>query len=370
MEQNLNELVRISRLYGQNPEYVIAGGGNTSYKNTDKIWVKSSGSSMANIIVEDFVCLDRKKIQHISVKIYSVDPMLREQQIKDDLNAAIIYPKDKRPSVETSLHEVIQYSFIVHTHPTMINGLLCACDSKNIVRSLFGSDVLYMEYTDPGYVLFKAIETALEKYRAEKRKEPSIIFLENHGVFVAANSTFEVEKIYNNIVSKITKEVAIDPDILLKKDTSKLIPLIEQLKSDSEFASLTIIPYHDELAHLFLSDEEEFKQVSKPFTPDNIVYCKSEYLYISDETELPMAINTFKDTHGYIPKIIGIRGKGILAIEENPKAAQIVLDVYIDMIKISYLARNFGGPRQMSQKHIEFIDNWEVENYRRKMLKN
>jgi len=43
------DLIEISRFYGADKRFVIAGGGNTSYKSADKLWVKASGSSLATI---------------------------------------------------------------------------------------------------------------------------------------------------------------------------------------------------------------------------------------------------------------------------------------------------------------------------------
>jgi 3-oxoacyl-ACP reductase-like protein len=37
------------------------------------------------------------------------------------------------------------------------------------------------------------------------------------------------------------------------------------------------------------------------------------------------------------------------------------------MMKVSYFSDGFGGPRFMSPEQITFIDNWEVEHYRRKV---
>jgi NAD(P)-dependent dehydrogenase (short-subunit alcohol dehydrogenase family) len=42
------------------------------------------------------------------------------------------------------------------------------------------------------------------------------------------------------------------------------------------------------------------------------------------------------------------------------------LFVYEDMMKIGWLSETFGGPNPMTPEQIQFIDTWEVENYRRK----
>src|SRR5208337_4221003 len=41
-----------------------------------------------------------------------------------------------------------------------------------------------------------------------------------------------------------------------------------------------------------------------------------------------------------------------------------------DLMKVSWLSESFGGPRFLSARDIEFIDTWEVENYRRKVAKS
>jgi NAD(P)-dependent dehydrogenase (short-subunit alcohol dehydrogenase family) len=43
-----------------------------------------------------------------------------------------------------------------------------------------------------------------------------------------------------------------------------------------------------------------------------------------------------------------------------------VLDVFEDLLKISWLSESFGGQHPMTPEQIKFIDTWEVENYRRK----
>ena len=73
--------------------------------------------------------------------------------------------------------------------------------------------------------------------------------------------------------------------------------------------------------------------------------------------------------YGYLPKVIGLEGQGIIAIEDNDKAIENVLEVYTNLLRISFLSDNFGGPKFMTKEQIEFIDNWEVENYRRVMAK-
>mgnify|MGYP001587571845 FL=1 len=88
MKPEINELIEISRFYGKNKEYVIAGGGNTSFKDEETIWIKASGQPLAELDENGLVALSRKKLQIISGKTYSDDPILREEEVKNDLSAA------------------------------------------------------------------------------------------------------------------------------------------------------------------------------------------------------------------------------------------------------------------------------------------
>ena len=193
-EAGLSELIAISQFYGRDSRFVIAGGGNTSFKNAEKIWVKASGSSLATITEDGFAVLDRAKLNRMSDKLYSTNPVEREDQVKNDLADATI-TKGRRPSVETSMHNVIDYTFVVHLHPTIVNGLMCSQRAESDLLKLFGERVLYVEYTDPGYVLFKKVDEKIKEYRSKFNEEPQVIWLQNHGIFVAANSIEEIKVI-------------------------------------------------------------------------------------------------------------------------------------------------------------------------------
>ena len=161
---------------------------------------------MATIREEGFAVMDRKKLAKISENEYSSDPFERESQIKDDLADATI-TKDKRPSVETSFHDAINYKFVVHLHPTSVNGIMCSNNAEELVKPIFGDEAIYIPYIDPGYILFKAVETKIIEFRAAKGYDPQVILLQNHGIFVSADTTQEITAIYDKIIANIEKEV-------------------------------------------------------------------------------------------------------------------------------------------------------------------
>lgn len=374
MNNSIQQLAEISQFYGQDSQFVIAGGGNTSYKTADKLWVKASGFSLATISEEGFAILDRSKLKDISTKTYSSDPLERERQIKDDLSDANL-TKDLRPSVETSLHDLIDYSFVVHLHPTLVNGVMCSNHAKEVTEQLFGKEVLYVPYTDPGYILFKAVEKEIIAYKSQSGVCPKIIFLQNHGIFVGADTTQEIKEIYDSVISKIETPVNEKPDLtatVIPDDITELVPAIRMiLSADNDLKTIKVTK--NKLVDLFIKSEAEFAKIEFPSTPDVIVYCKSNYLYAEGETPaailagLEKEIPAFTHKFGYAPKVILIRNYGFIAVGDHAKQAQIVTDVFLDLLKIALFAESFGGHHCLTAGQIRFIDTWEVENYRRKI---
>jgi rhamnose utilization protein RhaD (predicted bifunctional aldolase and dehydrogenase)/NAD(P)-dependent dehydrogenase (short-subunit alcohol dehydrogenase family) len=378
MKKPLDQLVELSRFYGSDKEFVLAGGGNTSYKDSQKIWVKASGVPLSTIGHDGFTVLSRKKLNVISEKKYCSDPAERENQVKEDLYNSKLDPEDPlRPSVETSLHNLIRYAYIVHLHPTLVNGLMCAKDSERITSKLFGDKILYIPYTDPGYTLFKRIEAGLERYRSENDSDPQLIFLENHGVFVSADNPKQIRTLYNNIIKIISEHLKVKPVIRPWKDHPAIKTVLPALRMMLSGDRARILKYsHNTLIRDFARSKTDFNKVALPFSPDIIVYCKSRYLYIenTDSGEdiiksAKKAIPAFREKWGYDPKIIMIKGFGLIATEENARTAETALEVYEDLLKISFLTESFGGPRFMTHRQIAFIDSWEVEHYRRKVSK-
>jgi len=376
MNQNLTQLIEVSKLYGKDKTFVIAGGGNTSFKDENHIWVKASGVALETIDENGFVCLSRAKLKVVSSKTYSQDATEREAEVKADLGNAIVSTGGNRPSVETSMHEIIGYQFVVHTHPTLVNALMCSNKAEGICFELFGDQSLFIPYTDPGYILFKKVETEITRFTSKFGKAPQIIFLENHGVFVAADSIPAINELYSIIIQKIKSKIS----EALPYDDSKPFesPIVEQIQQlHPEFGTFVAKGIESSLIHHFTADRKSFLKADTAFTPDDIVYCKAHYLFIpafsngkdqleSARTEIAGYVNSY----GYLPKVLAIEGQGIIAVEENLKSVLNVLEVYSNILKISFLSENFGGPMFMTKAQIDFIDNWEVENYRRKMAKS
>ena len=405
--KEIEQLIEVSRRYGSDSRFVIAGGGNTSFKTADKLWVKASGHALATIGEDGFAVLDRAKMNPMGTKAYSADTAEREAQVKEDLASACI-TKDRRPSVETSMHNAIGFAFVVHLHPTLVNALMCSVQAEAKCKELF-PDALYIPYCDPGYTLFKKVYDEIEAYKASRGAEPHVIFLQNHGIFVGADSVAEIDRIYNSIISLLSEGIPSETAATLgmlrggtmseanggveRTGSPKIcdfwgaesetveegipsaaapnmvetIPAIRQILSRGGRGLKTLKVTCNELTKQFTESSEAFKKVAAPFTPDIIVYCKSHYIWLEDTADAEKAIEEYINKYGHTPKVILIKGIGLVAVGDNAKNAGIITEVFLDAMKVAAGAQAFGGEHPMEPKWIDFIDNWEVENYRRKV---
>ena len=203
----LNTISELSNFYGSDPRFVLAGGGNTSVKDDRWLYVKPSGVALASIRPENFVKMDRAVIRQCFSWGEFDSAAEREERIKSLMAFAVAPGSSGRPSVEAPLHELMEFKFVVHLHPTLVNAMTCGADGKAVAARLF-PDALWVDYVDPGFTLAKVVSTELRRFTEARGFAPKVIFLQNHGVFAGADSADELRAIYADIMAKLEGFVA------------------------------------------------------------------------------------------------------------------------------------------------------------------
>ena len=377
MKPEIQELVDVSRFYGQKKEFVIAGGGNTSYKNESHLWIKASGINLGNITENGFCVLDRQKLNDIPKQQFANDSATREEQVKNALLSARVNPDSGlRPSVETSLHNLFSYSFVVHTHMTLVNGLMCSNQAEYKTLELFGEKVLYVPYSDPGFVLFTLIAERIRNYNEKFGCDPQIVLIQNHGIFVAANSIDEIKGIYAGVESKLKSAFPVFPEneeLAVDELITQVLPAIRMLLSGEKLKVAAAVN-STAIAVNTASAAQFSKSLAMPFNPDQMVYGLSEYLFLENTgsaeeltAEAKEKMTEVQSRRGVSPKIFFVKSEGALVAEDSAAAVEYLKDIVNDFCQISQLANNFGGPHPMTTEQVAFIENWEVENYRKKV---
>lgn len=378
MKKEISELIEISRFYGKQKEFVIGGGGNISYKDDKYLWVKASGISLENIDEDGFAILSRERLLRMRTEKYSDDLVTRENEVKNDMIRSLVDPVEgKRPSVETLLHDSLEFRYVAHTHPTMVNAIMCSREAGKTITRLFKDDVIFVEYTDPGHVLFGVVDRRISEFKKQHGNHPQIIFLENHGIFVGADNVKEIKEIYQRIIETIISET--DEPLKIEEKTvdpgiTGILPAIRMMMTGEGVRTAGI--RNNSLIAYYSESIERFRRVSIPATPDMVVFCKPSWLYIENTdtfqdiiNEAQRKINDFKTKNEYYPKILVLRNIGVIGLDDNWHSLNILLDVFENLLKVNYYANKFGGYKPLTPEQIKFIDEWEVEKFRRNLLK-
>ena len=377
MGDALKELVDISHFYGVNPEFVLAGGGNTSVKDGDILYIKGSGTTLATIQADGFVAMDRTKLAALWTAAYPSDSAAREAAVLADLMAAR-KPADmhKRPSVETLMHDLFPQKFVVHTHPPVANGVACGKQGKKFFDDNFADDGIWVPAIEPGYVMAAAIRTALQAFAKKHGATPKIAFLESHGLVIAGDTADEVkfltDRVMKAIVAQVKHPADFAPAAFDRKFAAALAPAIRMLAAPGNDA-IAVFRANVEFQRL-LADKKSFAPVASMFTPDHIVYAGAAPLFVaakkdveSQYDELNRAIAEHRAKWGDAPKIVAVQKLGVYALGTSKKMADAAMALFMDQCKVAASAASFGGSKPLSPKLLNFIRTWEVENYRQKV---
>jgi len=369
---SLKNLLEMSHRYGANEEFVLAGGGNTSYKENNNLYVKSSGVGLADILPEQFVAMDIKLLLDMIEHEFpaSMSNAKREETVLAEMMAARLPGEEKkRPSVESALHAMFPYKFVLHVHPPLINGLTCSANGKATCYDLFRDKAVWIDLTKPGLILAQTCNRAFNTYVENMGCYPQLVLLQNHGIFIAADTVGEIDRLMLYVVDKLRSRIKEEPSfesvVYDKSLTTAIASKLRTLCSGGD--AYVVLFYTNKQVIKIVEDADTFKPLSKSFTPDHIVYCKDEPLFIEPEADINAGFVAYATKKGYKPMIVAVRGLGFFALGITEKVANQAKALFLDSIKIATYAKSFGGASPLDDEFTDFILNWEAEAYRTKV---
>lgn len=374
---NLKELVAFSNRYGRNSEFVIAGGGNTSCKNGEYLYIKGSGCSLADIDESGFVKMERSSLEIVWGKTYTSDPYTLEAEVLADIMDARARSEYlKRPSVDVLLHNIFPQRFVLHVHHTMINGITCSIDFNAVVDKLFGNRACCVPVIRPGYHLAVYAKKVADEFKAIQSQDMNLLFVENHGVFFAADSVKELDALVESTVATVERAVKERPDYsFVEFDCTRAAALAPAVRMLTKTGATSIATFRTNREIMdFCASKETFAPLAMAYSPDQVVYCRDEALFVGSEAEfgaqlslLEKSIKEYIARKGYAPQVVAIEGLGFYACGKDKREADIVADIFLDTASIIVYAKSFGGAKPLDDESVGFYTNWEVEKYRKKV---
>ena len=149
-----------SRLLGSDLSITNFGGGNTSAKVaardplTDEtaqvLWVKGSGGDIGSIELDGFATLYLDKLLQLERR-YRVSA--DEDEMATLLPLCVFGGNPRAPSIDTPLHALLPYAHVDHMHPDSITALACSDRGPELVETLFGKTVGWLDWRRPGFEL-------------------------------------------------------------------------------------------------------------------------------------------------------------------------------------------------------------------------
>lgn len=187
----------LSARLGQDRLQVQGPGGNTSCKVGAAMWIKASGTELAN--GEDtsiFVAVDRQAA-------------LAEAGGAGDgtCAATVLDPANTlRPSIETTFHALFDWKVVAHTHSVATLSHAISPEGRAVARAkLAGLPVAFAPYRKPGLPLTTAIKAAINP-------QTQVVVLENHGLICAASSVADCDALIRDVEARLAMPVLVPAD--------------------------------------------------------------------------------------------------------------------------------------------------------------
>ena len=384
MDKALADLIKISNTTGKDPALVLGGGGNTSVKTADGkyMYIKASGTALKDMDAKRG--WRRLRIDAVlsilkDKTIPRLDPIKRETEV---VNRLLLSCDDDvtsgaRPSVESHLHALLD-THVIHLHPLVVAAYVNARSGRPALEKQLakgGIVPLWVPYTDPGYLLAKRIARLVDEYEQQHGRRPSVLFLEKHGLFVTAGAA-------NTALRRVRQVIKLCADGLKTPRTSRAkLPSAESV-TDAKLAirkalfdatgQYLPVGYYPALEAVttFMAHKDARKLLSTPaLNPDELVYANGTAMWVETPKAATLArkIRSLDERGQKVPAAFVVKGLGMfVAAEKN--LADLIAEITDTSLKIRMYAAGMGGVLALTQREQDFINTWESEAFRKKLL--
>jgi len=376
---DLGQCVYASRLLGQDPSLVLAGGGNSSVKVTepdvfgdpvDVLWVKGSGWDMASIERAGFAPLRQGQVARLAEL-----PELTDSTMAKELRAASLDPAAPAPSVESILHATLPHRFVLHTHADAVLALTNTPDGERWAREAFGDAVVIVPYVMPGFVLAKL---CAERFPAEAGEHSAGMVLLNHGLFTFAD---DARTAYENHLELVGRALARLPEPSraepIAPPRAEHLPAVAALRRELSAAAghpMILRCCTDEASRRFAArpDVARVSQVGTA-TPDHVLRTKRVPLLGREVAAYTAAYRDYVGRHRSrlgerelipvdpAPRVVIDPELGVLVAGRRPSDAAAAAEIYAHTMWVIERAVELGGYQSVAEPDLFDVEYWELE---------
>lgn len=333
--------IKMSKYAGMREDLVQAGGGNSAYKiSKERMAVKASGYQLADVTeASGYAIVNPEVIRRAFLK--GANPVfMTEADSGKILEQAFL--EGERPSIETFLHAVSgRYS--LHTHPVAVNILTSRTGGMDILQKMF-PDALQVPYATPGIELAKVY---FKQYQ-RRDKEASVVFLQNHGLFVSAETADEAIARTEQTVRRV--EEFLELDMSASHAVTELCQMFEEG-----------IIWHVTDSHIKNAQKTLGRVWDSAFCPDCVVFLGKRMFDAGSRIDAG-ELESFRSAYGE-PVVVAYREELYIHAPSVKKALEIQS---VLSFSAQVMLGNAGHAcRLLSQREQDFLLGWDAEKYRR-----
>lgn len=382
MNSALKDLIKISNATGRDVALVQAGGGNTSVKTADGkcMYIKASGTALKDMSVKKGWRKLRLDVVLSIIEDKSIarlDAQTRETEVKNRLLLACAPPRrgQARPSLESHFHALLD-KCVVHLHPQAVLAYTCAKNGREKLQKLFKNEKfppVWVPYIGLGYMLAKKIRAITTDYKNHYGRNPAIIFLQNHGLAVTANSANAVLQLVRRVVKTCNGK-------LKQLKPSKIRPVSNQTITDIKLCirkaffeatgrHTSISYFCNETIAAFWRQTDAKKMLSSGvLTPDELLYANGPAMWVDkcNSTAIAARLNSQIKNGLNLSIAFLVRDVGLF-VAGSEKIAPAVSEIVTSSLFIRTNASRLGGIRGLNKRQQNFIKQWETDAFRRKL---
>ena len=384
INQDLADLIRISNTTGKDSALVQGGGGNTSVKTADGkyMYIKASGTALKNMNAKQGwrrLRLDAVLSVIEDKSLAKLDSAKREPAVVDRLLMACDdnVKNAARPSVESHLHAFLERC-VIHLHPIVVAAYVNAKNGKAQIEKLFKAEKfppLWVPYTDPGFMLAKRISKLIKKYQQQHGRKPAVMILEKHGLFVTAETPDAALRLVRKTIklcgSKL-KAPAI-PKLRLRLPPGQIAAAKEAIARavrDATGQSLPVTYTTNNSVAAFMARKDAGKLLATPaLNPDELVYAGGSAMWLEnyDVKTITRKLKSLVRRGQKPAAAFVVKGLGLF-VAADKKAAPLIAEITTSSLIIRMHAAKFGGVLALNKRQQNFINNWESEAFRKKLV--
>ena len=322
------EFIALSQEIGAQPMLVQGPGGNTSVKIDGRMWIKASGTELAEALDRNiFVAVDpAKAIQELDG---AGDGSCRSALIDPDCGL--------RPSIETTFHAMFDHKFVFHFHSVATICHAIAEEGRNaLADKLSGLQWVSTPYRKPGIPLSQAIREAVGG------RDIQVVVLSNHGIIIVGNTIDEVRELIDEVEQRLDLPVLAEG----KPGTSPTAP--PGWESVPEVSALA-------------TDPTVFQRATAgTYYPDHVVFLGPALPALSSERMAQLDPAEFP-----VPAVL-VEGEGVYLKTDATPSQRAMLDCIHNVlarIPADWTLLPIG-----EEAEAELLD-WDAEKYRQELAK-